>query len=438
LAPGRARVDAISSLAAAAATRIAEGALNGRTVSQLASDLFVSERHLRRSLKRAAGVSPVELAQTHRLLLAKRLLTDTDLNISRVAFASGFQSLRRFNAAFRERYGRTPGSLRRGPGPHATGNGRPHPRHPGAGVFDTSDLAPEPVRLTLGYRGPLAWHHLLARLARDAVPGVERIEATCYGRTVRLGEISGFIVVRNEARERRLGVEISPALVPRLMALLARLRRLFDLDAEPGVIDAHLCQGGLSALVERRPGIRLPGAMEGFEVAVATLLREHGPRDSGSAAHGAKEARRLAGCLARRLGDHVETGIPGLDRVAPDAGQIASAGPGELADLGIPPSRARAIHELAERVAGGRLSLEPGADPATVCRQLMEIVADERLATMIVMRTLGWPDAFPDDDPTLLRATGVKDPRKLEARARSWRPWRAYAAMHLWASVSEG
>jgi AraC family transcriptional regulator of adaptative response / DNA-3-methyladenine glycosylase II len=267
---------------------------------------------------------------------------------------------------------------------------------------------------------------------------VERIEATCYGRTVRLGEVSGFVLVRNDVRERRLGVEISPALVPQLMALLARLRRLFDLDAEPGLIDAHLCQGGLGAAVGRRPGIRLPGALEGFEVAMATLLHEPDPHDPCAEAHGADEVRRLAGFVARRLGDPVETGIPGLNRLAPDARRIASAGPGELSELGVSTERARAIHELAERVAGGHLLLEPGADPATVCRALMEIVADERLATLIVMRTLGWPDAFPSDDPTLLRATGTCDPRELEARARSWRPWRAYAAQHLWASVSDG
>src|SRR5207249_1278693 len=223
------------------------GALNGYGVEVLARELGVSGRHLRRALQRAIGVSPLELAQTHRLLLAKRLLADTDLPVTRIAFASGFRSLRRFNAAFRERYRLNPTALR-----PATQRGT-----------SPDDV----VRLTLAYRAPLAWRVLVACLARDALPGVEVASDGRYVRTVRLAGQAGIVAVtdvtpepgnNDRARGPHLAVAVSPSLVPALMPLIARLRHVFDLDAEPRVIDAHLAQTGLAALVRCRPGLRIP------------------------------------------------------------------------------------------------------------------------------------------------------------------------------------
>jgi AraC family transcriptional regulator of adaptative response / DNA-3-methyladenine glycosylase II len=234
LAPGRGPVpslDAVSLLARLAAQRIAAGALNGRSVADLAHDLGVSERHLRRALEREISVSPLELAQTHRLLLAKRLIVDTDLPMTRVAYASGFQSLRRFNAVFRQQYRMAPSALRRG---------RPAPARPQGSL-----------RLTLSYRRPLAWDVLMNALPHEA--------------TVSVDGNSGQVSVANCAAEGHLIVEIAESLLPVLMPLIAGLRRVFDLDAEPAVIDAHLSEGGLGRLVGLCPGVRVPGKLETLE-----------------------------------------------------------------------------------------------------------------------------------------------------------------------------
>ena len=242
LAPGRALCDAVSRLAHAAVHRISSGALNGRSVEDLARELDVSERHLRRALEREVGVSPLELAQTHRLLLAKRLLADTDLSVTDVAYASGFQSLRRFHTVFRDRYGMSPSALRRG---------RRSPR---------ADF----VRLTLAYRPPFDWDGLLAYFAGHALPGVERVEGCRYERFVKLEGRTGSVSAEDSGKQ--IDVDVSLSLLPVLMPLLARLRQMFDLDAEPVTIDACLAQHGLEERVRARPGLRIPGAFDGDEL----------------------------------------------------------------------------------------------------------------------------------------------------------------------------
>jgi AraC family transcriptional regulator of adaptative response / DNA-3-methyladenine glycosylase II len=424
LAPGRAPVDAVSRLAFAAALRIGAGALNGRSVADLASELNVSERHLRRALEREVGVAPIELAQTHRLLLAKRLLADTALPVTHIAFASGFQSLRRFNTVFRERYRLSPSGLRR---TAQAGDGR---RRTGAPVAAT-DPVRDVVRLTLAYRAPLAWDVLLQFLDRDAIPGVELVQGARYGRTVRIDGRSGVVFAADAAPSSHaalgthLHVEVSLSLLPALMPLLARLRQLFDLDAEPAVIDAHLEQGGLAALVARRPGIRIPGALDAFDVVLGALIR--GPRPPGTA------LRDLTRRVVRALGDPIDTGISALDRLAPTANRVAEAGPARLEALGVAPRRALALATAARAIADGHLVLEPGSDVVAAHRALLAIEGvSDRLATQIVMRTLYWPDAFPASDRALQRAAGVGGPGTLRARAERWQPWRAYAALHLW------
>jgi len=396
LAPGRALIDAVPNLARVAAHRIGAGALNGRGVEQLARELGVSDRHLRRVLERELGVSPVELAQTHRLLLAKRLLADTALPVTRIAYASGFQSLRRFNSVFRERYRLSPRALRRGP------RGAP-----------TGDL----VRLTLAYRAPLAWNALLALLGRDAMPGVETVEEGRYGRTVRVEGRSGVVFAADAAAAAKthLEVDVSPSLLPALMPLLARLRHLFDLDAEPTVVDAQLERGGLGALVARRPGLRVPGALDGFEAACRTLL-----------------GGRVRAAVVAALGEPVESGFPALSRLAPEAERVAEAGPARLAALGVSRRPAETLVLVARALEEGRLWLEPGSDVAAAQRALLAIDGvGVRLATTIVMHALHWPDGFPAADLALQRAAGAASPGELRVLAEEWRPWRAYAALHL-------
>jgi AraC family transcriptional regulator of adaptative response / DNA-3-methyladenine glycosylase II len=366
-------------------------------------------------LERELGVSPVELAQTHRLLLAKRLLADTDLPVTRIAFASGFQSLRRFNSVFRERYRMPPSALRAA---------RRAPR--GLQADPKSDL----VRLTLAYRPPLAWNVLVALLERDAVPGVEVVEGRRYGRTFRLGDSTGVVYAEDAgARNTHVNIDVSSSLVPVLMPLLARLRHFLDLDAEPSAVDAHLTQTGLGKLVRQRPGLRIPGALDGFDVALQALL-------SGRARPGAG-ASVIARRFARELGEPIDTGIAALDRLAPRAERVADADMARLVALGVPRRRADTIAKVARLVADGTLRLEPGCDVAATQRALAEIAGvGDALATMIVMRALYWPDAFPVADRALQRAAGVSSAHALLARAEPWRPWRAYAAMHLWLSTS--
>ena len=433
LAPGRALIDAIPRLAHVAAHRIAAGALNGRNVADLARDLGVSERHLRRAMEREVGVSPLELAQTHRLLLAKRLLADTNLSVTRVAYASGFQSLRRFNAVFRERYRMPPTALRKG---QRSPDG---PRALRTRAASEATQATELLRLTLGYREPVAWSVLLRTLGPTLMPGADIVDGQRYGRTVRLAGRTGLVFVTidtpNAGRPRRLGntyltVEVSPTLLPMLMPLLARLRRLFDLDAEPNVIDEHLTQSGLGALVNRTPGLRMPGAFDGFEAALAVLLSgdDHDPA--------AAETRRR---VVVTLGEPVETPFASLTHLTPTAEQVAAAGADGLAAFGIPAQRAAAIAHIARMVAEGTLPLEPGSDVNAAHRALAETDGvGERLATTIVARALQWPDAFSSSDPVLQCAAGATTARDLERRAEAWRPWRAYAALHLAPRDSDG
>jgi AraC family transcriptional regulator, regulatory protein of adaptative response / DNA-3-methyladenine glycosylase II len=402
LAPGRAVCDAVPRVARAAAVRIAAGALNGRGVGELAGDLGVSERHLRRAMERELGVSPVELAQTHRLLLAKCLLTDTRLPVTRVAFASGFQSLRRFNSVFRERYRMSPSVLRQ------------RPRSATRTVVPTGP-AGDWVRLTLGYRPPLAWQPLLETIAGDTPPGVGVKWGSRYGRTVALEGCRGVVFLEPAATGPHVNVDLSASLLPALMPLLARLRHLLDLDAEPAAIDVQLADGGLAKLVRQRPGLRLSGAFDGFEVAAGELL---GPD--------------LLEGVTRTLGEPFDTAIAGLDRLGLTAARIAGAGPAGLSSAGVAPPLAEALTVLAREVARGALRLEPGADVPSARRQLAEIPGlGARTAARIVMRALHWPDAFPSTAASLQRAAGVRSAAGLLRMAERWRPWRGYAAGHL-------
>lgn len=457
LAPGRGVVHAVSRLADAAAQRIAEGALNRGGVPDLARELHVSPRHLRRALVREVGVPPGELAQTHRLLLAKRLLTDTSLPMSRVAEASGFQSLRRFNAAFRERYRMSPSSLRRrgrsgrtsGPWQVASGDPREDQvsdadRRPQEGAAAATVPGGDLIRLSLAYREPMSWTGTLAWLQARAVPGVHRVYRRRFARTVEVDGLAGVVFAQPTGvaaadppgrpvggegtgfqDEACLEVHVSLSLLPVLMPLIARVRRLFDLDAEPAVVDACLAEAGLASQVAKRPGLRLPGAMDGFESACLTLL-------FGGDRPGPTERER-AGRLFRAQGRPLDSGVPGLDRLSPTPAGLAEAGRPGLVKLGIPPERAGPVTTFARLVAEDRLRLHPGMELEALREQLLEIEGvGEPLATLTVLRSLYWPDAFPANDPTLLRARNRTDPRALQAEARGWRPWRSYAAQHLW------
>ena len=411
LAPGRARVDAVPRLAEAAAQRIASGALNGQGLDRLAQELGVSGRQVRRAMQQELGVSPIELAQTHRLLLAKQLLTETSLPMSRVADASGFQSVRRFNALFRDRYRLNPESLRR----RTALNGK----------------AQEPnLRLTLAYRPPLAWEALLSFLSARATPGVERVEDGTWTRAVRVNGVTGVIRVRQpdagsaEANHDVVVLEADTALAPALMALCARVKHLFDLVAEPNAIEAHLVRAGFQPISRQARGLRVPGAFDAFELAVRAIL---GQQVSVAG------ASTLMGRLTATFGENLPEGVEGFTHLAPTADRLADAGPEAIRRIGLPGARAATIHELAHRVASGALSLAADADVKSLTVGLREIRGiGPWTAEYIAMRALHWPDAFPASDLVLRRAAGGLTTARLKSVAEAWRPWRSYAAMHLW------
>ena len=406
LAPGLAVCDAVPRVARAAATRIAAGGLNGRSVADLADELGVSERHLRRAMERELGVSPIELAQTHRLLLAKCLLTDTSLPVTRIAFASGFQSLRRFNTVFQQRYRLSPTVLR---------------DRPRATPVPSSDLPGDWIRLTLSFRAPLAWDELVGSIAPDTAAGVGVVEGSRYGRTVALEGCRGVIFLENApgSASPHVNLDFTVSLLPALMPLLARLRHLLDLDAEPAVIDGHLAEAGLADLVNQCPGLRFPGAFDGFDVA----------------------ARELLGidCLARvtaELGEKFETGIASLNRLALTPYRVAEAA-SFMTHLGVPRARADALAAVAQALAEGTLQLEPGDDLSSTVEALTGFPGvGARTATAIVMRALHWPDGFPATHPALQHSLRVRGTHALRRMAERWRPWRSYAAAHLLTTLS--
>ena len=408
LSPGQAPVDAPSRVAHAVAARIEAGALNeDGTLESLAEEFQLCSRQLRRVVRKELGVSPVELAQTHRLLLAKRLLSETQLPAVEIAFASGFGSVRRFNAAFRSRYRLSPTQLRRVPKRTESG---------------------QTLKLSLAYRPPLAWDAMLRFLAARATPGVEYVSGGKYFRTADIGKHRGWLSAAPVEGRSLISVEISNLLVPALGAVLARLKNLFDMNARPDVIDGRLASDRrLAPLVARSPGLRVPGAFSGFELAVRAVLGQQ---------VSVRGATTLAGRLAEALGEPIETPMPCLSRLSPAAERIAAASREELCRIGITSARADCLGALARSVADGDLRLSPTPAPEAVVGRLLELPGiGDWTAQYIALRALRWPDAFPGGDLGIRKALDVQTAREAIAAAEAWRPWRAYAAMHLWNSL---
>ncbi|MGW8271689.1 MAG: DNA-3-methyladenine glycosylase 2, partial [Burkholderiales bacterium] len=405
LAPGNASIDATSRLAQAAASLIEDRGLEDDRLETVAARLGITDRHLRRAFRAEFGVSPVEFVQTQRLLLAKRLLTDTALPVTEIAFASGFGSIRRFNALFKSQYRLQPGALRRAA--------------PDAAARDT-------LEFELGFRPPYDWPALIAFLGARAISGVEMLEANVYRRTARVAldgtEYFGWLEVRPSTKKAALRVSVSASLAKVLPPVLSRVKALMDLACHP----AEVAQA-LGALARTQPGLRVPGAFDGFEVAVRAIL---GQLISVPA------ARTLAGRFAAAFGDPLATPFDGLTTVFPSAARVADARPARVAKLGMPAARARSVIALARAVADGSLELMPNADIEATLEKLRALPGvGEWTAQYIAMRALAWPDAFPHTDLGVMKALGTSDPKRVLAAGEAWRPWRAYAVMHLWHSL---
>ncbi len=394
-APGLAPIDAPARLASAAYARIESGALEEQGLEALAADLGVTSRHLRRVMNAQFGASPIDIAQTGRLLAARRLLNETALPITEIAFAAGFRSLRRFNTMMKERYGAPPSKMR------------------GRKTIERG----ESFTVSLSPRGEYAMAPMLDFLRFRALSGVERAGAAHYARVLKIGGTIGWVEIG--ARKKGLALTLSENLAPHLRALVAQVRGAFDLDAEMVAVDAHLAADArLAEDVAREPGVRVPGALEGFELAVRAVLGQQVT---------VAGARTLTERLVARFGSELERGPEGLTRAFPDAAQLATAGAQAISKIGLPAKRAETVHRLAKAAADGKLPLARGAIAAG--RNALAAVPGIGPWTIeyIAMRALGDPDAYPAADAALVNALGCKGDR-----LEHLRPWRAYAAIRLW------
>jgi AraC family transcriptional regulator, regulatory protein of adaptative response / DNA-3-methyladenine glycosylase II len=402
LAPGNARIDSTERLAAAVALRLEDGTFIAQRFEALAQKLGVSERHLRRVVQQAFGVSPIELAQTHRLLLAKRLLTDTALPIADIAYASGFGSLRRFNTLFQKRYRLNPTQLRK---------------------TKPTAISQDYLVCEVAYRPPLDWQALMRYLAGRAIAGVETVEDNCcYSRTIRLGERNGWLTVEPIKDKHALRVKLSPSLLPVLLSALARVKALFDLAAEPQQIAAHL-----GSLALHHPGLRVPGSFDGFEIAVRTILGQQ---------VSVKAATTLMGRFVQSFGEPIATPFLTLTHLTPTAEQVAQADANEIAALGILETRAKSILALAQAISTRTLILAPGCPVDQTIAQLQNLPGiGPWTAHYIAMRILADPDVFLPTDLGIQKALGETKSKRILAIAAPWQPWRSYATLHLWKSL---
>jgi AraC family transcriptional regulator, regulatory protein of adaptative response / DNA-3-methyladenine glycosylase II len=411
LAPGCAPMDDAQRIAQLIVQRLEEGSLDERAGLEAIADQFeLSSRQIRRIVTSKLGVPPIQLLLTRRLLLAKQLLTESTLPITEVAFASGFSSLRRFNDAFNRRYRMPPTRLRK----KAT---------EGAAAIAERQTS----TLQLSYRPPYDWQGILAFLAARALGGIEHVTAASYARTVQLGEATGWIEVTHAKAKHALMVEFTHSLTPVLPALLGRVRALFDLDARPDLIARHLRKHGrLASSVKANPGMRVPGAFNGFELGLRAILGQQIT---------VKAATTVAGRFAQAFGEPISTPFAELNRLSPDPSRIAGASVDDIARHGIIAGRARSIIALASAHVSGNLCLDGGAhhDPDDTIKRLSGLPGiGQWTAHYIAMRALRWPDAFPKEDIAIRHILGGLTAREAEVLSQAWRPWRSYAVMHLW------
>jgi AraC family transcriptional regulator of adaptative response / DNA-3-methyladenine glycosylase II len=398
---------------------IQEGALDGDGVDRLADRLGVGDRHLRRLFNKHLGATPVAVAQTRRAHFARQLIDQTTLPMASIAHSAGFGSVRRFNTMIRQLFGKSPVELRRA----------------------AKQTDGEQLTLRLPYRPPYDWPTVLRYLEHRAIPGVEQVVDGVYRRTITCDGDHGVVSVRPSDSGDALQLRVPAVCACSLARLVARTRRLFDLDADPTEIGNQLSRDRrLARLVRRRPGLRVPGAWDPFELAIRAILGQQVT---------VRGATTLAGRLVRAFGERIwdeksdggadtapNTESNGIGWRFPTPDVLATA---DVGSIGMPEARARAVQGLATALHGGELQLDAAADPADVVAQLESLPGiGTWTAQYIAMRALADPDAFPSTDLGLRRALGDGDslarPREIVEQAERWRPWRAYAVLHLWHS----
>jgi AraC family transcriptional regulator of adaptative response / DNA-3-methyladenine glycosylase II len=391
---------------------IAEGALDEGDVESLADRLGVTSRHLRRLFTRHVGASPVAVAHTQRLHFAKRLIDQTALPMKEISMAAGYGSVRRFNDAFRKTYDRSPRELRKGRG---------------------QDESTGLLRLMLPYREPYDWNRLVGFFAARALPGLERVHDGQYQRAVRVGDSQGVVDVRDEGGS--ISLTVHGIATELLFPVAQRVRGLFDVDAPIDDIAEVLARDRqLRSWLRHYPGVRVPGAWDGWELAVRAILGQQ---------VSVKAATTLAGRVVDTYGETIALDLPAEmpRRLFPSPSRLLRA---RLENLGIIRSRAQSIRALARAVVDGTVRFD-ATQPLDEFRDAMTGLPGigDWTADYVAMRALKDPDSFPASDLGLRRAfEGVKGrrvpARELQERAESWRPWRAYAALLIWNSGNGG
>jgi AraC family transcriptional regulator of adaptative response / DNA-3-methyladenine glycosylase II len=391
---------------------IRQGALNEGSLEDLAWKLGVTSRHLRRLFQTHIGASPKSLATTQKILFAKKLLSETDLPVTQIAFASGFGSIRRFNAAFSKTYGTTPSAIRRRNNSSKTTESE---------LFQCT--------LTLSYRPPFHWQRMLGFFEMRAIPGVELVEGGVYRRSIRINETTGVISVARSTKGNALLLTVALSDSRDLMSIVERVRRMFDLDANmTAVHDVLAADSVLERLVGKLPGLRLPGSWDPFETAIRGVVGQQ---------VSVKGARTILGRIAAKAGQRFESADhPELTHFFPTAQEVNAC---DLGGIGMPEKRARTVKALAEEVDRKRLSFVVKGSLSDFIEQLTRIPGiGDWTAQYIAMRAMGEPDAFPAGDLGIIRALRQGDKRlavkEIRQRAEKWRPWRAYAAVYLWQS----
>jgi AraC family transcriptional regulator of adaptative response / DNA-3-methyladenine glycosylase II len=410
-APGSPAWNRRADLAGRAVRLIADGIVDREGVSGLASRLGFSERQLNRILVAEVGAGPIQLARAQRAQAARTLIESTGLSFAEVALASGFRSIRQFNDTIRAIYARTPSELRR--------RAR---RKRGA----TTQGA---VELRLPARAPFDGAGLLEFLGARAIPGVEQVENGTYRRSLALEHGGGLVELTPEPSSVRCTLRLDD--LRDLTAAVARCRRLLDLDADPVSIDGQLgADPVLGELARRRPGLRVPGCVDGFELAVRAIV---GQQVSVAA------ARTVLGRLVDRYGERLSEADGAITHRFPSAETLAEADP---TDLPFPRKRGEALRSLALLAAADGLRFDAGADSSAALAALLDIPGvGPWTASYVAMRALGDPDAFPAGDVgirhALARLGRPADGLQATEIAEPWRPWRSYAVMHLWSSLSD-
>jgi AraC family transcriptional regulator of adaptative response / DNA-3-methyladenine glycosylase II len=408
--PGSPDWNVRADLVARALRLIADGVIDEEGVSGLAKRLAVSERHLHRELVAEVGAGPLELARSRRAQTARLLIDQTDLPLTTIAFTSGFASVRQFNDTIQVVFGCSPSAFRRRIQPQRAGDGR--------------------LTLRLQYRPPFDASSLFAFLGRRAVPGVEEVSNGCYRRTVQLPGSKGIVEVEPVADSNHIRLRLQLDDLRDLKLLVQRCRQAFDLDADPASIaDVLAADPVLAPLVAARPGLRVPGVINGFELAVRAIL---GQQVSVAG------ARTLAGRLVTALGEPLAVPQGTLTHVFPRPEVVAQA---DMDGLGITQRRIVALRALAQGIVNGELVLDHAADrEQTMARLLALPGVGPWTVSYIAMRALGDPDALPVTDLGLRYALDQRglptDPRSITTYAEAWRPWRSYAAIHLWTGLS--